>query len=202
SPDGLCKANGFILFPGRHIGEDHFISFPETLQNLNTADRAAPDRDLHSGSSSAIALEFEDADRAFLVAECRTRDKQYIDDSLQVDRSIDAQIRDGAGRQFAFQSHVHSARAVLHGRIDPYYPTLNYTVVCIYLRELSKLNVLGLRLGNFEFRFEPFRIGNLGYGRACRYLLAFLQAVSIETKFLQNSCHSRAYLQHALLFLS
>src|SRR5262249_61205069 len=95
------------------------------------------------------------------VAECRTRDNQYYDYSLQVDPSIDAQTRDGAGRQFAFQSNVHSARAVLHGRIDPYYPTLNYTVVCIYLRDLSKLNVLGLRLGNFEFRSEPFRIVEL-----------------------------------------
>src|SRR5215469_13156811 len=100
-PFSLFQLDTFILFPARHIGEDDFIPLFEPLQNLDAIGRGAPDGDLHPRGGLAIAVKFEDADRAFLLAECRTREEQHIPHTFQIYRSIHAEIRHGTSRQFA-----------------------------------------------------------------------------------------------------
>src|SRR6185437_7720042 len=86
---------------------------------------------------------------------------QNVLQSIQLDRSIDAEIGACTFRQCAIESDVDLHGSIDRTGIDAYHVAGNYSVTRIDRGDLPDLDVLCLRLGNVEHRLQPARLRDL-----------------------------------------
>src|ERR1700688_349382 len=99
----------------------------------------------------SVGSQFEHTDGAVLLPERWTPDIKHISHPLQVDRSVNAQVRPRALGQIAGEFDIDRYRSVLHRRIDSHYRARDHAVVSIDRSELSNLHVARLRLGDLQY---------------------------------------------------
>ncbi len=114
---------------------------------LDAIHRRAPNFHRNTGCGFAIGRETEEADRRVFVSEGRPADVEHIGHAVEVDGSIDREIRSRALRQRANQLHIDRDGSVLHRGVNARDLAVDDAVVCIDLGGLTDLNIAGLGLG-------------------------------------------------------
>src|ERR1041384_4605533 len=88
----LFELNPFRPVPRRHIREHHPVPLTQPLDDLDGADRAAPEADRHSGRAAVVSVEPEQSYRVIGLPLGRAAYIEHILQAVELDRPIHAQI--------------------------------------------------------------------------------------------------------------
>jgi hypothetical protein len=133
----------------------------------------------------------------------RPADFQDIFQSLELDRSVHAQIGTRTLRQWTLQRSIDFERAFASSRIDARNSSLNQAVARVHDHRLPDANVFDLCFRNSQHSFQRCRIGNACDVESRCHLLAFGHQHLLENAagagsnfqrfhFLASQCGKRA----------
>src|SRR5438046_9346989 len=90
---GLVKSNSFVGVPGAGIGKDDLIAWIQAAENFNRVDGAFAQ--LHRCAHRFVAAgdEFKHSNSVIFLAERGPANKNDVVEPLELDRSIDTQVR-------------------------------------------------------------------------------------------------------------
>src|SRR3954469_3216416 len=114
----LLQSNAIVCVVCRHVGQNHLVADLEAGEHFDGVHRAPSQLHLDALRVHAIVENLEETDLALVLAEGGAAHEQDVVQPFELDRAVDAQIRNGAFGQRAGQRHVHRPRAVLHRRVD------------------------------------------------------------------------------------
>ena len=97
-----------------------------------------------------------------------------LNEVIEDDAPVDAQVGAGALGQFSFEANVNRHRAFERCRVDPHHRSRDHAVAGVDLSPLPERNVLGLCLGDAEFGFQVARVGHTRQRRPRRNHLSDL----------------------------
>src|SRR5437868_6377690 len=92
------QPHSVVRVPRAHVGEDDPVAGPQALEDLDGVHGALAEADLHADCLVPVLVEAEEAHLALLLAERRPPDVQDVLQPVELDRSIDREIRAGPRR--------------------------------------------------------------------------------------------------------
>ncbi len=147
----LTRSNASVL---RHIRQDHLVSRLEPAPHLDRVHRRLAHGHLRPRAVDAVLVDAEQADHALLLPVGGPAHIEHVDQVLELDRAVHAQIGPRALGELPLERDVHRDRAVEHGRVDPRHPARDDAVARVDGGRLADLDVLGLRLRDLELGLQ------------------------------------------------
>src|SRR6185437_7548162 len=127
----LFQSYPVYVVPAGHVGEDHFVPWLQTGENLHRIHRALPQLHRYAGRSLAVRIKLEHAYRAVFLPESGAADVLDIVQAIEIDGAIHAQIWTRTRRQLPGELHVHRHRAVDNCWINAFHRPVNHSIVSI-----------------------------------------------------------------------
>jgi len=163
---GLVETNLVRCVVPGHIRKDDAIPLMKSTENLYLGHRSLTDLHLDPSGGLAVGVNAEEADGAVRVAECRAPHMEHVVELLDVDRAVDAEIGNRAGRERPIEGYVNGARSVQYGGINAGNVAGNDAVVGVDFGGLAELDVVGLGFGDLQGGLELIGDDDLGDGGA------------------------------------
>src|SRR6266404_9755301 len=120
----------------------------QSFYNLDRINGGTANLHRYANSAFVVRIQPEQANGAVLLAERRTANIKDILKALQINSSINAQIRTRTLWQLACELHVHSDGTVLHRGINAHHAALDTSDMCIHQCRLANLHIARLSLCN------------------------------------------------------
>ena len=157
------------------------VALVQAFHDLDRIHRRPPYLHRHTNCIVSIRIEFEKADRAVLLAECRTPHVQNVVQLFQVDGAVHAQVGPRALRQFA--SSLTSTVTVPFCTAGSTRITLPVSTPLWVSTDswFTDLDVPRLRLGNFQLGHQMVRLDHLGQHRSRSHVLSDVHGISTST---------------------
>src|SRR5207248_6586399 len=128
------------------IGENHLIPWLNAVYNLNGVDRAFAEFHRRPESLRGAVEEFEHSYGIVLLAKRWTADINHIVETLELDCSIDTEVRPRAFRQHLIDRNIDSDSSLFDCWIDVRDLAFHRAVPCIVSRLLLNLHIFLLLL--------------------------------------------------------
>src|SRR5436853_3493163 len=171
---GSIQPDAIMAVPGRHIRQNHLVSYLQSVQHLDGIYRTAPQFDETPRGALTIGISLEQTHNTVRLAEHGPADVDHIAQILQLDGSIHTQVRHRARRQSADQPDVNNPGAIDDGRVKAADFSRDDTIARVHLSILPEGDVLGLCLRDFQLGFESPGLCGFRQSRARRNSLAHL----------------------------
>src|SRR5207247_8770165 len=110
----LVQTNPVVCVPCTGIREDDLISRLKTIQDLNGIHGALAELNRSARRFRGAVDELEHADGVVLLSECWPAHVNDVIQMFELDRSIDAEIRSGALRQWLVERNFNAQRPLPH----------------------------------------------------------------------------------------
>src|SRR6185369_16766508 len=154
------------------VGNNDLVAFLQPFKDLDLADGVAPEFHTAALRFRAVGTKDKHPDGLLRLSEGGSTDFQDVFESLQLDRSVHAQVRTCTWRQRTNQRSINLKRAFASGRVDTRNCSLDQTVASVDDDWLADAYA-----GNLRFRDSQNGLQRGWIGNACdvcsgRHLLA------------------------------
>src|SRR5688572_747839 len=141
-----------------HVGNQDLVPDIQTREHFDQVYRRLAELHVRPNRGLSIRLELEQPNGLVGLRVSGTLHKHRIRDPVDLDRSVDAEVRAGAGRHFTLQPVFHDTRGALGTAVVAHHPALHDGRVQVNVDPLADIEILRLCLPDTQHGLEAARL--------------------------------------------